>query len=269
MAIAGTGTQADPWVVTTYAELVSKAGNSGEYVKIGNDINIIAEYPDGDMPQLEIAADVNGDGKTISNWYSTSGVVIYIHGSTAQLHDCTIGNIYAHSGDSFMQIEGYNENYHFVNCNFYGVLFMPLFEAIDEKGSTNNLKSCSINIDNKGSVSAINHSQYGYTGIKSCYIKVKTTGSATDLFDTSKTTFVIDSYIETDVSCACYGDMSNCVLDLTTTESLFARNNSSTGLCIINSTHAPNATTGNGFELVDDTHWLDAAYLSSIGFNIG
>ena len=49
MAVTGTGTQADPYVVTTYAELVEKAAESGKYVKIGNDINITDEYPNGDM----------------------------------------------------------------------------------------------------------------------------------------------------------------------------------------------------------------------------
>ena len=29
MAITGTGTQADPWIVTTYVELVSKADDEG------------------------------------------------------------------------------------------------------------------------------------------------------------------------------------------------------------------------------------------------
>ena len=44
MAITGTGVQADPYVVTTYGELVAVAKTSetytGAYIKIDNDINI-------------------------------------------------------------------------------------------------------------------------------------------------------------------------------------------------------------------------------------
>jgi uncharacterized Zn finger protein len=54
MAVTGTGTQADPYVVTTYGELVEKAKTSGVYIELANDINIADEYPNENMPQLEI-----------------------------------------------------------------------------------------------------------------------------------------------------------------------------------------------------------------------
>ena len=77
MSITGTGTQADPYIITTYAELVEKAAESGVYIKVGNDINITKEYPEGNMPTLTINSPIDGDNTKISNWYKiTSGYCI-------------------------------------------------------------------------------------------------------------------------------------------------------------------------------------------------
>ena len=71
MSITGTGTIDDPYVVTTWDELAEKAalGSSSApvYVKLGNDINALDEYPDGNIPRITLAANVDGDGRTIRN----------------------------------------------------------------------------------------------------------------------------------------------------------------------------------------------------------
>jgi hypothetical protein len=54
---------------------------------------------------------------------------------------------------------------------------------------------------------------------------------------------------------------------LTTSQSL--ESSSSSDLSIVNVTHAPNYTVSGKLALVDDEHWLDTAYLASIGFNAG
>lgn len=271
------GSQANPWIVTTYAELVNKAANSGEYVRINNDINIIDEYPNGDMPQLALKAIVDGNNKKISNWYKTSGEPIYVDNGSAQLYNCTIANIYAKNGACFVVCNGYNADYHFINCNFYGVLWMPIIQAINDYYSSRNFKSCSFNIENNGDGRAIVNNIYSYIGMKSCYIKVKNKGNASDMINTTISTFIEDSYIEANIPCGGYSLISNSVLDITTTATFTVNGNSSNALCILNSTHAPNATVSstpgvtinNGFALVDDTHWLDVNYLNGIGFNIG
>lgn len=269
MAITGSGTEQDPWVVTTYDELVEKAANSGEYVKIANDINITDEYPDGNMPQLSLQAIVDGNNKKISNWYKTSGEPIYIDTGSAQLRDCTLANIYAKGGACFAVCNRYNADYHFVNCKFHGVIWMPLLQAIDDNYSYNNFSSCSFYIENKGNEPTIVNNNWSYIGMRYCYIKVKNVGTATSLFNTTRSTHIESCYIESDVPCGCYGDMNNSVLDITTNETFTASGNSSHDLCILNSTHAPNASVGNGFALVDSEHWTNVGYLNSIGFNAG
>lgn len=78
MAITGTGTQQDPYVVTTWAELAEKAAESDVYIKIGNDINLNDEYPEGISTQFTIkCASIDGDGKTIKNLYFKSGRLFY------------------------------------------------------------------------------------------------------------------------------------------------------------------------------------------------
>ena len=71
------GSQANPWIVTTYAELVDKSSNSGEYVRINNDINIIDEYPNGDMPQLALRAIIDGNNKNICRCWKCSTIQLY------------------------------------------------------------------------------------------------------------------------------------------------------------------------------------------------
>ena len=78
MAITGTGTIADPYVVTTWSELAEKAAESDVYIKIGNDINMNDEYPEGFSTQFTIkCASIDGDGKTIKNLYFKSGRLFY------------------------------------------------------------------------------------------------------------------------------------------------------------------------------------------------
>ena len=265
MAITGSGTQADPWVVTTYAELVEKANDEG-YIKIGNNINIIDEYPDGDMPTLEIVnSNIDGDGKVISNWYKTnSGNCVTVSGSS-QVTDLHFCNIYDLSGE-FCVLNGYNEDYHFVNCKFNGRVASAFMIAIDDGRSSRNFKSCSFYIDSRSSYGAFVSNVYSYIGIKDCYLKV-ISSSAPSVFGSSASTSIENCYIESNIPCGAYGYISNSVLDITSTET-FTAGNSGNDLSIINSTHAPNMTAGTGFAAVDDTHWLDVSYLQGIGFNI-
>lgn len=267
MAIDGSGTQLDPWVITTYAELVDKAKETGEYCIIDNDINITDEYPNGDMPQLVIKAIIDGNDKKISNWYKTSGKAITVEGSTAQLYDCTIANIYF-KGERFIQLYGNNDDYHFVNCNFQGISWAELFSAIDDDGSQKNFSSCSFYIKSNSNYAALTANYYSFIGMQYCNIRITSTSSPS-IFGTNEGTFVDSCYIEANIPAGSYYAFKNTILDLSTTVTFTANGNSDNDLSIINSTHAPNASAGNGFAVVDDAHWKDVGYLNNIGFNAG
>lgn len=270
MSIAGSGTQQDPWIITTYDELVEKAVESGEFLRINNDINISDEYPDGDFPTLEIAADIDGNNKKISNWYrTTSDYGISISGSTSQVRDLTFANIYHTTvNNEFMTAKGYNANFHFVNCKFHGILSSrAFFSAYESDGSANNFSSCSFYIQSLYNNGAFVEDNWGYIGMRYCCVRVK--GVAPYLFNTSRTTFVDSCYFETTMPIGAYSTIRNSVLDITSTTSFTASGSSSNALNIINADHAPNATASTGFALVDDDDWLDVDYLNSVGFNAG
>lgn len=270
MAINGSGTEQDPYIITTYDELVEKASESEAYLKIDNDINITDEYPDGDMPVLNIASIIDGNGKKISNWYRTNGnSCITVSGTTSQVYNLTFGNIYHNpsNSSSFMSLSGYNPNYHFVSCNFRGILVNQSFmNAYEGNGSSRNFSSCSFYLKGKNVNCIISDEPYRYIGMRYCYVKAS---GANYVFDGNRDTIIDACYFDTTMPTGVYAYISNSVLDITTNTSFTANGSSGKALNIINSDHAPNATAGTGYALVDDEHWLDVNYLNSIGFNAG
>lgn len=269
MAVTGTGTQADPYVVTTYAELVEKAAESGKYVKIGNDINITDEYPNGDMPMLVVRAEIDGDGKTISNWYRTTSNTIYAIQFTnkdyGSIKNLNIFNIYIKSSIYFMRSDPrYRTEALLTNCNVSGIMAnnhafysCAWGTAVVFRGCSFNLK-CSKFMDTGEEV-----------GFASCYLKIQTTASY--ILRSSDSSIYSDSYIEavapnlTSVSSG--SKFSNSVLDITSNASFSVTSTSE--VSIVNSTHAPNVTVSGNAVAVTDENWLDVSYLSSIGFNAG
>ena len=269
MSITGTGTQADPYVVTTYAELVEKASAFSTYIKVGNDINITDEYPDGDMPTLEVNSPIDGDGHVISNWYRTVGALIIAITDNSHVDNLTIKNIYVtYEGDIFSLSA--NNTWKFNNCKFSGYVRGRLYSG---SNPYNHFKNCSFNIKsgNSGSSYYIMNSN-----CLNCYIHVHfTKNGGNGLFgnnakvENSYIEVTADDSVKNAVNLGQFGSVTNCVIDsyLTTSQSL--ESYSSANLSIINSTHAPNYTVSGKLALVDDEHWLDTAYLASIGFNAG
>lgn len=271
MAITGTGTENDPYVVTTYDELVSKASESGKYVKIDNDINITEEYPDGDMPTLVVEAVIDGNSKTISNWYKTdSGYCISTSDSantTSCIHDLDIGNIMAlGSSTAFInRAENNNERPFFINCNLRGKTDKALTTASSARVT---FKQCSINI-NLGSAKP-----FGFHGcyFDSCYIIFTSTYSSNEFFDDYDGSIAKDSYFEMNLpnitnNISMYSKgFDNCAIDITSNSS-FRIGGSSSNVSIVNSTHAPNATINANCVGIADSDWLDVEVLRAAGFN--
>ena len=272
MSITGTGTQADPFVVTTYAELVEKAAESGVYVKVGNDINITKEYPEGNMPTLTVNSPIDGDNKKISNWYKiTSGYCVDVKNTVS---DLTFGNINIESDCSGFYHANTLTAPHFTGCKFYGVLY-KLFKA----GDKSELKDCSLNLNIKGTFSD-GYVMSDFNGIffNNCYLKADdTTSTARRSFFSNfyYRPFAKDSYFEiktTATSLTQYKDgqgAENSVFDIETNASWTWGDASGYNCSIFNHTSAPNVAGSNNVKAVSDEHWLDTAYLASIGFNAG
>ena len=286
MSITGTGTQADPFVVTTYAELISKAsqGSASEmvYVKLGNDINVLDEYPNGNVPSVALAAYVDGDGKTIKNLYSqtvsdSNGIFTLSSGSFVNVK---FRNIFTYQPvfSSSSAITSARRAV-FQDCEFTGVCNTVFYKA---NGSCASFVRCSFNL--KGS-SAIIASTYTPL-MTNCFIRFSS--PATKIFQFTSTAStqkkMLDAtYIEADMPAlkaitmndgdtttkdsAVYID--NSVLDIKTEgEFTVGCSDGVREVSIIRASHAPDVTGTDNIVAVDETHWLDAAYLDSIGFDM-
>ena len=280
MAITGTGTQADPFIITTYDELVEKAATASEvFIKVGNDINIAEEYPLGDMPPLVIThARIDGDGKIVSNWYSTGSTdLIQITGSSSdtarnpQIKNLNFFNILTMNGNFISPKYGTGAGIGmFKSCNFQGECYNKFSNSVSSNsGKRDHFIGCSINIDNHAS------SPFAYyTAFEKCRIIVKTSGG--QLFTGDIDNYLRDCYITATMTnssakfCSSPAATNNCILDVYTSSSNFQNAGKATTsypISIINSAHAPTAVeyTGNLYA-VSAEHWHDVPYLQNLGF---
>lgn len=166
MAITGTGTQADPYIVTTFAELMAKTHEEGKYVKLGNSINMNNEYPDGfdDTTFAILCTELDGDGYSISNIRIKPGVsglnrFLYIT-KESTIKNINFKNIYLTDDQSFDDV---NVKYYvhftgptYVNCTFSGALYCSSSSYLTYliRGK-NRFSKCSFNVYFYGSYTTI------------------------------------------------------------------------------------------------------------------
>lgn len=274
MAVSGTGnSQADPFVVTTYADLVEKAAELGVYVKVGNDINITDEYPEGDMPTLTVNSPIDGNNKKILNWYkTTSGYCVDVKNTVSNL---ILGNINITSNCSGFYHANQQTDPHFENCGFYGIFYNHF-----KVGDKSELKDCTMHLSLRKNVPTGTSTLADFDGIffNNCYlIADDTTATASrNLFPNyNYRPFAKDSYFivkTTATSIAQYSDgqgAENSVFDITTNMQWTWGNASGYSCSIFNKTSAPNVSESNNVKAVTDEYWLNVEHLASIGFNAG
>ena len=279
------GSQANPYIATTYTELLTYGQEPGEiYIKIGNNINIIDEYPDGNMPELTLTnCHIDGNNKAIYNWYkSTAGYCINRSNTsdyTSTITNLTFANIYITSTcDGFFQCSASHDVPYFELCNFHGVLY-NLFKKSNYSAKAE-LKSCSLNLDLRASVSQGNSTLDDFGGIfwNNCYLKAQDIKSNTERPFFSNfygNPFAKDSYFEietTATSMTQYKDgkgATNSIFDITTNTTYTWGNATGYSCSIFRQSHAPNLTESNNIIAIDEPHWLDVSYIHDKGFNAG
>ena len=305
MAITGTGTQADPFVVTTYSELVSKITNPDSlsecYIKVGNDIDIAEEYPFGDMPVLDFGNNVflDGDGKTITNWYYTgsdySGV-IKLYSKTShpcQMKNLNLANIVLKSSSPYFLLisssgSGTQTNNILVeNCTFVGIFFGTVLSIQWENQNVSALRSCAFNVLLKAST-RFNKGTYALP-LESCNVRIVSehpTGAS--LIDISSTSYPCphNCYFDISIPNASTGSAvmisnatyDNCVIKLRTPLGTTASKKGKFGasvrgynVSILNTSDATGVEPDGSTQIkeVTDQNWHDIAYLQSIGFSAG
>ena len=285
MSITGTGTIDDPYVVTTWDELAEKAalGSSSApvYVKLGNDINALDEYPDGDITRITLAANVDGDGRTIRNIYSTQVTTGGIFSITSgSLSNVKLKNIYSYQPVFYSANSITSSRRTAVqDCEISGVCHNYFYSAGDNCAT---FQRCSLNITGE---SELTESRYPPLFL-SCFIRFRSPSARMFVVNSSDSTrnqMLDASYIEADMPALTNltrssGDtdtkdtavyIDNCVLDIKTNgEFSLGCSSGARARSILRASHAPNITGVANITAVDETHWLDAEYLSSIGFSI-
>lgn len=303
MAITGTGTQADPFVVTTYSELVSKITNPDSlsecYIKVGNDIDIAEEYPFGDMPVLDFGNNVflDGDGKTITNWYytGTETYVIKISGKTSKpswMKNLHLANIVSKSSGSnakFLYVDGESSavtQLCIENCTFVGIFFTLVMQITSGSSNTIALRSCAFNVLMKSS-NKFNRTSNSCLGFESCNIRiVSESNTPSSLLSSSNMGYPHNCYFDISIpngSGASSPEVSdsyfdNCVIKITTplgstssSKAKFGISSSNYNVSIINTSDATGVEPNNSIQIkeVTNQNWHDIAYLQSIGFSAG
>lgn len=272
MAITGTGTSADPYVVTTWDELVAKASETGVYIKLGNYIDMNDEYPEGLETGFQIkCAEVDGDGKTIKNLFVKSSYLINNGGRGSIWKNTNFLNLALGNGNTATKF--YHDSGGFVEheltlylCKFSGRI----------NGGTGNAKSyftsgeltlnrCSLNIELSAN-SAIAVPSSSISTCKMQYCNVHLTGATSE-----EQIMVLDnSYVK--------GTLSNASIDTTSysgTKSVYsvlditipsATGSSGTNLVLANSEKC--SSIEQYLTSVTTAQLTNATYLSGIGFPI-
>lgn len=269
------GTAEDPYLAHTWDELVIYAGIVGAYVKLANDIDALAEYPNGDIPLLTVKGFVDGDGKTINRIYNTQ-VAFTIHfnsSSVSYIKNTKFTNMVI--ATTLINADTSSEG-HIVleNCDFAGI--MTGDGQIMESGSNylGSVKGCSFNMSGNSMRLAHITSSCTFTD---CNIKLTTQSrylcNSTGRYYTP--TFnncyleINDSNLEGILSYAGGSALfNNTVLDITTPNAVAGIDGNNTSVSIFNSTHAPNMVDTGNTKGVPDITWLNTTYLQSIGFRV-
>ena len=271
MAITGTGTSADPYVVTTWDELVAKASETGKYVKLGNDIDMNTEYPEGLETGFQIkCVEVDGDGKDIKNLYIKSGYFINNYGQGNVWKNTNFLNMVLGDGNNATYL--YYDSGNFMNylqtfycCKFSGRL----------NGTSNNLSyltrtslvlnRCSINlVMNARAAITYYGSDFRYCKMQCCNVNLKGDTSQ------NQNMLLINSYVK--------GSLPNATISTTLfngTKSVYSvldieaaeyTGSSGTNLVLANSDKC--STISQYLTSVTTAQLTNATYLDSIGFPI-
>ena len=275
MSISGSGTQNDPYVVTTWVELVEKAAESGKYTQVGNDIDVLAEYPSGNVPTLSVRGYVDGNDCTLKGIYNTESkhIIAFSPSYNGLLENANFANI----NTSYSLIDNRASSASHVNiknCKFAGKMQDGYILDRPESYYSGKVEGTSVNM--KGGNMKLCNDYYNQT-YTNCNIKIDTT--ATYLCNQNAYNYAsifLNCYMEINApNLTEFGDSStsfmkfdNTVLDLTTNNAVPFRVSDNAGISIFNSDHAPNMVTTGNVKAVSTENWLNVSYLQGIGFDI-
>ena len=273
MAITGTGTSADPYVVTTWAELASKTSETGVYIKLGNDINMNTEYPEGLTSGLTVnCTQIDGDGKTIKNLYLQSGALITCTGRNStwkntELLNWSIGN--GSNAASITANSSTSGTYTFNQCKLSGRINSGSGIQASYIAKSGRIKfyRSSINMQMTANTSTVDMSGDWRNCCTMEYCNVNFTGAT----DKTLNIVLVNSYIKGSLTSATltatrYPDGQVSVYSVLDISAAAFTANSATNLVLANSEKC--SSIEQYLTSVTTAQLTNATYLDSIGFPI-
>lgn len=289
--MTGTGTQADPYIVDTWADFVTAVGKSDVYVECAEgtvwDMNDIA--PDGISSRINIyAKSINGNGVIIKKLYFTSNASFFFANSTSVTGVDFLDSL-IESG-TFIYRAGAAT---FQECRFSGIIQDSTF-FYNTANSSAYIKRSSINLQFQGN-SLLCCGYYVGNGIggrpiicENCNVRLSgssTNSSTITSYDSNYKYNLITFenclisgvnpfkylYVSWAWSSGMYSSKYS-VFDIVCSSGqsiINAPRYSSIVNCIINSDKLNGATVDTAIKKVTDDQLHDASYLQSIGFPIG
>ena len=265
MAITGTGTQADPYVVTTWNALASVTSETGVYIKLGNNIDMNTEYPEGLTSGLTInCAEIDGEGYTINNLYFKSGRLFYCEGNRTWKNTNII---------NFVLGDGTNSAAFHYNSTIYNTLTFKNCKLSGRINNTSYLASgrlkfnrCALNVYFSENTNILSNSPDWRDVVTFLYCNVNFTG----VTNKSLNMLLDNSYIKGSLPSATISTTASSgtqsvysVLDIEAAE---YTGSSGTNLVLANSDKC--STISQYLTSVTTSQLTNAAYLDSIGFPI-
>lgn len=282
--MTGTGTQADPYVPSSWAEFVTAIGTANAYVSLAEgavwDMNEIA--PSGAGTVTVSATQVTGNGATIKNMYFNGGGFDFT--ANTAISNMKFTNVLAeNSANVFRCHENRNNVYPSLSqVTISGkIVDSNLFRADYGDGrhqiTTNR---CAINVEISGDSAFAKVGIGSYPWVKLFFDHVKTSGSSD--YSSDQQMQIQNTLWEGDWVCNSAGLVggssgvisSNNIFDVNVpaTATIFVNSNYASNVkqCIFNSSKiASGATLAAQITQVTDEQLNSASYLNSIGFPIG
>lgn len=287
--MTGTGTAADPYIVSSYTELEEAVSTSSDGSYIAFDPNATDKvidmnevYPEG-CPTLNLRLrHLNGNGWTIRNLYVKS---IWINLGDGNDNNNAIYNLsvesFRHESTSpFIRANFtnyYRDGQVIHDCSFSGITKASVF-FYGTSWTPVCLKKCSFNIEYNGtSTFRLTNSCDSEINFENNVVKIvmrtgaiyssgflKQSGNViNNLFDI--TTIASESFKISSSSC----NFTDNVIIGNHSGDITCSHSGQTGVSIFNSDTMPNVVSTDYLIGCTSAQLLDAAYLSSIGFSIG
>lgn len=262
--MTGTGTQSDPYIITTIEELKEQANISGVYLKLANDLNFNDEPSVLGNGITVNCKEIDGDGYALLNAIITS--CLFDIRSASGFKNLGIKNVYADVNGANISIIANNYIYsgmYFTNCFLTGLLSNQTgrnYASI----TTNNIvfKNSGINmIFNGNNVFTHTSGDYGGFTLDNSNMEIRGT-SSTNLSFTLQNSYITGFVPNLNIYVR--NNSNNSIIDV---EATSYTSDSNVGITLANSSKI-SGTISQYLKPVTPEQLADTEYLSSIGFPI-